>query len=198
MWKVIGILFALGLVVKFLELLADILIVAAPLLIITIFAAALFWICWRIAIHNYKKKKQIPSNLDALLKKTGDSSSSSKQELAEFLGENNLIRSFHTRIVGVSYDNDDGSSRQEILSQCLRGEPLGLYWHTFEGKPACAVISDHGQIGYLNAELADDLNYNYADERYSFVSHISDITGGEDGLYYGCIILISIYESTEV
>lgn len=142
-----------------------------------------------------KNKKQIPSNLTNLIKKTNGSSASTRQELDDFLSENTLVRSFHTRVVGVTYDNDDGTSRQEALSYCLRGEPVGFYWHDFRGRPACAVISDHGQIGYLSADLAEDLHYNYASDRYSLVAHISDVTGGQDGYSYGCNILLSIYET---
>ena len=195
MWKIIGILFAIGLVAGFIGLLVDILIVAIPYILAVGCAAALCWGLWAAVRWHRKKKREIPSDIDSLLKKTGGSSASTRQQADAFLRENALVRSFHTRVVGVTYDNDDGSSRQEILSHCLRGEPVGFYWHDFQGRPACAVISDRGQIGYLSADLAEDLHFDYQDDRYSLVAHISDITGGQDGYSYGCNLLLSIYET---
>ena len=122
---------------------------------------------------------------------------STQSDAEAFFGSNDLVRSFHTRVVGVTYNNDDGSSRQEILSRCLIGEPVSFYWHTFNGAPACAVISDHGQIGYLSANLAADLDRDYGSDDYYFVAQISDITGGCDGYSYGCNLLIAIYQSYE-
>lgn len=194
MWKIIGLLLCLALFVKLFELAAELLLAVFPYIMIAICAAALFWLIWKIAKHYRQKKKQIPADLKTLVRETGGSSASTKQALETFLGENRLVRSFHTRVVGVTYDNDDGSSRQEALSCCLRGEPVGFYWHDFRGSPACAVISDHGQIGYLSADLAEDLHYDYQDDRFSLVAHISDITGGYDGYSYGCNLLVSIYE----
>ena len=120
---------------------------------------------------------------------------STQSDAEAFFGSNDLVRSFHTRVVGVTYDNDDGSSRQEILSRCLIGEPVSFYWHTFNGAPACAVISDHGQIGYLSANLAADLDRDYGSDDYCFMAHISSITGGYDGCGYGCNLLLAIYET---
>ena len=121
-----------------------------------------------------------------------------EQEYGEFLNSYSLIRSFITKVVGVTYPNDDGTDRQEILSMCVSGEPVAFHWHTFRGAPACAVITDHGQIGYLSADLAADLDMDYGGEEYIFEGHISDILGGEDGLNYGCYIMLSIYGSRVV
>lgn len=155
-----------------------------------------------IAAKPSKKKypkieePQIPRNLTTLMEE-GKLTIETKQQLQEFYDSHMLLRSFITKVVGVSYPNDDGSSRQEILSHCLIGEPVGFYWHEFRGAPACAVISLHGQIGYLKADLAADLHEQYvADDDENiiiFMAKISDITGGEKGLSYGCSIILSIY-----
>ena len=194
MWQIIGLLLCLALLVKLFELAAELLLAVFPCIMMAICGAAVLWLIWKIAKRHRQKKKQIPADLKTLVKRTGGASASTKQEVETFLEENRLVRSFHTRVVGVTYDNDDGSSRQEALSCCLRGEPVGFYWHDFRGSPACAVISDHGQIGYLSADLAEDLYYDYQDDRFSLVAHISDITGGYDGYSYGCNLLVSIYE----
>lgn len=187
--------FVFGLATGILSLLADFILAILPAVLIIISIAFIGFMTFAIARRIRKKKKQIPANLTKLIKKTNGATASTKEDLDDFLSRNILVRSFHTRVVGVTYDNDDGTSRQEVLSHCLRGDPVGFYWHDFCGRPACAVISDHGQIGYLSADLAEDLHYDYASDRYSMVAHISDITGGQDGLSYGCNILLSIYET---
>lgn len=116
-----------------------------------------------------------------------------EQEYQNFLASHVLETSFITKVVGVTFQNDDGSDRQEILSRCLRGEPVVFYWHDFRGSPACAIITDHGQIGHLRAELAARINADYMADGYSFMGNITDITGGSDGLSYGCNIMLSIY-----
>lgn len=118
-----------------------------------------------------------------------------EQDYARFLAENELVRSFITKVVGVSFPNDNGTSRQEILSQCLRGEPVSFHWYTFRGDPACSVITNHGQIGHLPAKLAAQLDKEFGDDTYTFVGAISDILGGENDLHYGCNIIISIYKA---
>lgn len=143
---------------------------------------------------NQTNRKKIPTKkLDTLVQSGASEEICTEKDLENFFKTHELIRSFHTRVVGVKYDNDDGSSRQEILSHCLRGEPVGFEWYTYEGAPACAVISDHGQIGHLSADLASDLHNEYQGDEYCFVAQISDITGGTDGYYYGCNLLVCIY-----
>ena len=145
-----------------------------------------------------KHKSQL--DLTTLMEEEGDIIIETKQQLQEFYDSHILISSFFTKVVGVSYSNDDGSSRQEILSNCLIGESVVLYWHEFRGEPACAVISNHGQIGYLKAELAADLHEQYvadAGNDFIFSARISDITCGENGLFFGCNLLVSIYETVE-
>ena len=202
MWKAIFYLFAFGLICAFIgllfEALATMMAYIIPTAIIVACIGGGIWLFRIIRKHRKERKKQIPTNLDMLIKETGSSSASSKQQLQDFLGQNTLVRSFHTRVVGVSCNNDDGSSRQEILKHCLLGEPVGFYWYTFNGRPACAVISDHGQIGHLSADLAEDLNFDYSDDRYSLVAHISGITGGHEGYSYGCNLLVSVYESVSL
>ncbi|MEP1033048.1 HIRAN domain-containing protein [Ekhidna sp.] len=68
---------------------------------------------------------------------------------------------YDTKVVGVSKDNQDGSSRQEIIKQEVReDDKLSL-----EAEPdnpydanAIKVLSKEGnQIGYLNKEMAETI-----------------------------------------
>ena len=43
-----------------------------------------------------------------------------------------LLKSMTARVVGVSFDNDDGTSRQDIISGLSVGEALLLNYHEYE------------------------------------------------------------------
>ena len=119
---------------------------------------------------------------------------STEDELLSFIQEHPLLEEIRTKVVGVSFPNDDGSSRQAILSNCRRGEYITLEPYRWRGKPAYAVLTEHGQIGNLSADLAEDLTTEYGDD--FFVSGIiCQITGGSGGLYYGCNIFLRIYQA---
>lgn len=115
-----------------------------------------------------------------------------EEELRKFCDSHPLIDDFLTKVKGVTFNNDDGTNRQEILSLCLRGERVGFRHYLFGGKSAYAVVTDHGEIGNLSADLAERMDYCYGSEAY-ISGTISDITGGYDGLYYGCILHIFVY-----
>ena len=117
-----------------------------------------------------------------------------EEELSRFTQEHPQLDEFYTKVVGVTYPNDDGSSRQAILSNCRRGDYITLEFYRYRGRPAYAVFTEHGQIGNLSANLAESLTTEYGSD--FFVSgFICQITGGSGGLYYGCNIFIRIYQS---
>ena len=165
------------------------------------------WICkdsqearqepnWDLKLDT-KPKTKPTMTIETLNEKHSVNEITTEQEYREFLASHICWKSFIAKVVGVTYPNDDGTDRQEILSQCLCGESVAFYWHEFCGAPACAVITDYGQIGYLRAELAAELNMEYGGDEYIIEAHISDITGGFDGLSYGCNLMISIYRITQ-
>lgn len=105
-----------------------------------------------------------------------------------------LLRNITVRVVGVSYQNDDGTERQEILSGLSVGEAMLLDYFEYENEPAYAVTDSLGnQIGNLPKDLSADIYQKYRDCYFSV--QIDDITGGIDGLKYGCIISIDIYDT---
>lgn len=119
---------------------------------------------------------------------------STGKDYNDFVNEHPVIKEFHTKVVGVSFPNDDGSSRQAILSNCRRGDYITLEFYRYHGRPAYAVFTEHGQIGNLSADLAESLTTEYGSD--FFVSgFICQITGGSGGLYYGCNIFVRIYQS---
>ena len=55
-------------------------------------------------------------------------------------------------VAGVTFDNDDGSSRQEILREICEGDEDGdteawLEWYQLRGKDAYRVMTSHGCVG---------------------------------------------------
>lgn len=161
------------------------------LLLLAVLSMLAYWLHkerWR-----FKRKHSPAKTIAEMQKKESIPEITTEQEYLDFLNSYGLIRSFITKVVGVTFPNDDGTNRQDILAMCVNGEPVVFDWHTFRGAPACAVITDHGQIGYLSAELAAELDADYGEDEYIFEGHISDILGGEDGLNYGCYIMLSIY-----
>lgn len=156
-----------------------------------------------LRLRNKKKAKtKMPRNLDELVSRDNGPTIETEQQMLDFALSHELVDSITTRIVEVSCLNDDGSSRQQVLSQCKHGDPVGLYWHSLRGVPACAIISDHGTIGYLKADIAADLHAKYVNDdignMYGFVAFVERITNGENGYSYGCIISISICKQREI
>lgn len=55
-------------------------------------------------------------------------------------------------VAGVTFDNDDGSSRQEILREICEGDEDGdteawLEWYQYRGQDAYRVMTPHGCVG---------------------------------------------------
>ena len=112
-------------------------------------------------------------------------------EWQRFLDQNELVRTIYTKVAGVTFRNSDGSSRQEHLSYCIGGESVVFEHFTYQGAPAYSVHCGGLQIGNLPADLARDL-YEL-DDSYTFVGEIDEVTGGDDGLKYGCNLRIELY-----
>lgn len=193
----------IGLIVEFLKLLMDFFLAIWPVLLVII--AAVF-ACWLLIMFFRNRKKRIAEETslpdvchsDFRASVISDLIVETEEQLNHFDDSYELIRSFYTKVVGVSYANDDGTDRQEILSYCKAGEQVDLDWGTFNEEPACAVVSNYGQIGFLRSELAADLHRDYIDgyeesNVFLILAQIGNITGGNDGLHYGCNIKLSIY-----
>lgn len=118
----------------------------------------------------------------------------SDEELQAFCKDHPLLSEFYTKVVGVTYDNDDGSCRQRILRKCKAGDPVLLHPFTYRGDPAFAVYTEQGQIGNLSADLAYNLENEYECD-VILAGVISEMTGGSKGTYWGCNLLIKVYKA---
>lgn len=106
----------------------------------------------------------------------------------------NILREFNTKVVGVTFGNDDGSSRQAIIKSCKEGEKITLKpVPTAEYPDAIGVFNKRGkQLGHVNAELASEIKYKYINNPMSIT--VNNITGGGDK-NYGCNLHIIIYSA---
>lgn len=104
----------------------------------------------------------------------------------------NVIRDFNTKVVGVTFGNGDGSSRQAIIKNSKAGDDIILKpVPTVEYPDAIGVFNKNGQqLGHISAELAAEMKNKYSTNPMSVT--INSITGGGDK-NYGCNLHIIIY-----
>lgn len=107
------------------------------------------------------------------------------------------------RVVGVTFENEDGSDRQSILDdlymyndgdfECWVPE---IEYFQHEGKHAYRVISEYGVIGCLAQETADQLA-ELSDSGYIITIESGAVFGGptDDDPHrnYGCRIELGVY-----
>ena len=100
-----------------------------------------------------------------------------------------IAETIRTKVVGVTYQNDDGESRQDILSRMTGDEEIEIEKTTYNGEPAVYVKWGNKILGYLSAELAKDLAARYPNARYT--AEILEISGG--GVQtFGCNIELDV------
>lgn len=98
------------------------------------------------------------------------------------------------KVVGVTFDNDDGSNRQMFLAQTKRGDPLFVEFFEYQEEPAYHIKNMNGEIlGNLPKEFSSQIFKNYPD--CYIKAYVTDIIGGYDGYSYGCRIHIDIMSS---
>lgn len=121
----------------------------------------------------------------------------STEDLCVFLSSHTLVDQIYTKVAGVSYNNEDGTSRQDILRLCCAGDEIALEYFEYKGSPAYAVYTQHGQIGNLPADISKTIDRQYSG--CIIQGTIRFRTGGYDGLYFGCELLLKVYkENTSI
>lgn len=103
-----------------------------------------------------------------------------------------VVRDFNTKVVGVTFGNDNGSSRQAIIKTLKSGDVLvAKPVPTPEYPDAIGVFTKRGkQLGHLSASVAAEISRDYPNNPIKVT--VNNITGG--GNYnYGCNINIIIY-----
>lgn len=102
-------------------------------------------------------------------------------------------KTLHTKVVGVTKQNENRKNIQSILKDLydgcdltLKRDPKNQY-----DSNAIKVYAEGEHIGYISKDLAKDLAPKM-DKGVVVTASIDEITGGEDGLYYGCNIKIDM------
>lgn len=91
-----------------------------------------------------------------------------------------------TKVVGVTFENEDGIERQKIIRKLAKKYdsdleiiPLDIGRYEHEGKPAYLIISEFGDIGNLSQEAANEIAQK---EKEGYFIDLTDavIYGGPD------------------
>lgn len=149
-----------------------------PMLVAVALAALFFYLGWR-SMKKAKPTEKVPAPAPSNTKAVSGAVTISQVPPAG---------SIRTKVVGVTFQNDDGTDRQELLALVSPGDALDLEPYKYNGSPAMKVVHAVGCIGNLKAELAADLCKN---EYIAYTAEVLEVTGGEDGKTYGCNIEIS-------
>lgn len=102
---------------------------------------------------------------------------------------------YKTKIVGVTFKNEDGTNRQEVIELCTEGDSLSLEHYYYKGEDAFKVTNLYGEaLGNLKKELTEKLveKYDIATIEAADVE-ILNITGEDKGTL-GVNIKITIEE----
>lgn len=65
-----------------------------------------------------------------------------------------ILDTIRTKVVGVTFNNEDGENRQDILSRMSGSEDITVEKYTYNGEHAAYVKWCDKVIGNLSAELA--------------------------------------------
>lgn len=90
------------------------------------------------------------------------------------------LRHVRTKLVGVTFANDDGSSRQSLIARCRAGEPLTLRHEPDNPADdhAVAVYNAAGeQLGHRRRKLAREV-VEEARGGTIWAAYVSEVTGG--------------------
>ena len=101
------------------------------------------------------------------------------------------------KLKGVSYENEDGSSRQEYLKELSNAKDKSIKIETYSFhnqkenriEPAANVLWNGKCIGCLPASLMIDLNERFSNLKLS--AEIESVVGGGD-FNYGCHIVLTV------
>lgn len=120
----------------------------------------------------------------------------------EYDTDNRNPGEFYSKVAGVSFNNEDGTSRQKIIARFAKpGMPLILVRephnpHSETGSAVAVFIkaetifaSNIGQIGYLKDGVSREIA-KHMDSGKQVKAKISEVTGGGKGRSFGVNIFI--------
>ena len=108
-----------------------------------------------------------------------------------------IYSDFYSRVAGITHENDDGTSRQDIIQTCKIGDKLFMQPAPFgKFKNATKLYTeDDKQIGWLTERVAGEFFNFLSDNKYKFCIEITEITGGDyDKTNLGCNIRFTCFK----
>ena len=117
------------------------------------------------------------------------------QENFDIENSSEPLRQFKTKIVGVTYSNNDGSSRQKIISTSKVNDKIYLIPELYKKPDTYSIMvcnEKFEQLGFLNAELASEISENILNKKSRVDAKIVEIIGENKGTV-GAIIEIQKY-----
>jgi len=98
---------------------------------------------------------------------------------------------YKEKVVGVTRKNDDGTSRQEIISYLNEGDVIDLVRdaNNEHDSNAIEVYDANEQIGFIDKNRAGELAPQM-DKGYKIEAWVDRILGGDSGRSYGVLIAI--------
>lgn len=108
--------------------------------------------------------------------------------------EYSYFNSIHTKVVGVSKNNNAGTPIQSILPRLTKSAALKLVRepNNHVDRNAIMVYANGKHIGYVSADIARRYAKDIDKGTIKMSARIKNLTGG-NGLYYGCNIVIDIF-----
>lgn len=122
------------------KVLRVVLVIVLSAVLISIHWLLFLFVAGLIIIRYFKKTKSTPE-IETMLENTDTE-------------DQNLFREFETNVVGISFPNPDGSSREKIVSKCRRGQELFLEHEpdNLYDKNAVKILNHkEQQLGYLSS-----------------------------------------------
>lgn len=159
-----------------------------------------------VFLYIYKK----PKSKKDTNKKDTKTNTTRRIELRPIYGEKQKTykRKIKTKVVGVTFDNIDGSSRQNAIGNLEIGQKVHLVWNPNDpydsnaimvcGDASMSHVEISSCIGHLKADLAADLVEEHAKNENSqykgIYAEVLDVLGGtRDKPTRGCLIEIGFY-----
>lgn len=105
-----------------------------------------------------------------------------------------MVRTIYTKIVGVTFNNENGENRQEIIKTLKNKQQLKIIaepTNPYDKNCQKVMTEDNRQIGNIKRDLAYDINKG-RQKGQNYKAEIIAITGGEEEKNYGVNIMIII------
>lgn len=128
-----------------------------------VFLLLIIWWAVSYIIKFYKHGKELAAQREAALAKAREDQARAEAQHAEKREQQENWEKTHgrlvTRIAGVTFENDDGSSRQKYLKEAYANQgvgTLGLESYEYHGEPAIRVLYDDMCIGNIPKDKVQD------------------------------------------